>query len=137
MKKSTSTPSIFKNRNPDLARMFAEAGHPRKVMCVGLDYAKASHTVLVANGEGQELKEVLDVRNTPEGVAFLLGEVHRLCRKHGIDPKHVCFGGEDCGGFANNFIYALNAAGQRVVGFNAKDARKGSVPQKRVSPVIS
>lgn len=123
MKKSTATPSIFKNRNPDLVKMFEEAGHPRKVMCVGLDYAKATHAVLIANGEGLELKEVLDVRNTPEGVSFLLGEVGRLCRKHGIDRKHVCFGGEDCGGFANNFIYALNAAGHRVVGFNAKDAK--------------
>lgn len=123
MKKSTSIPSIFKNRNPDLVTMFAEAGHPRNVMCVGLDYAKATHTVLIANGEGQELKEVLDVFNTPKGVAFLLGEVNRLCRKHSIAPKHVCFGGEDCGGFANNFIYALNMAGYRVVGFNAKDAK--------------
>jgi hypothetical protein len=35
----------------------------------------------------------------------------------------VCFGGEDCGGFADNFIYALNVAGHRVVGFNAKDAK--------------
>ena len=123
MKKSTATPSIFKNRNPDLVKMFEEAGHPCKVMCVGLDYAKATHTVLIANGEGQELKEVLDVRNTPEGVSFLLGEVDRLCKKHGIEKTHVCFGGEDCGGFANNFIYALNAAGHRVVGVNAKDAK--------------
>jgi hypothetical protein len=36
-------------------------------MCIGLDYAKASHTVLIANGEGQKLKEVLDVHNTPQG----------------------------------------------------------------------
>lgn len=123
MKKNTSKPLVFKNRNTDLVKIFADAGHPRNVMCVGMDYAKASHTVLIVNGEGQELKSVLDVHNTPAGVAFLLGEVNRLCAKHGIDRRHVCFGGEDCGAYAHNFIYALNAAGHRVVGFNAKDAK--------------
>ena len=44
-------------------------------------------------------------------------------QKHGIAPGHVCFGGGDCGGFSNHFIYALNAAGCRVVGFNAQDAK--------------
>jgi transposase len=123
MKKSTPIPSIFKNRNPDLVKLFEQAGHPRKVMCVSLDYAKQTHTVLIANGEGQGLKEILDVRNTPAGVAFLHGNVDRLCKKHGIDKKHVCFGGEDCGWFSNNFIHALNVAGHLVVGFNAKDAK--------------
>ena len=62
-------------------------------------------------------------QHSPGGVAYLLGTVERLCRKHSIDRQHVCFGGEDCGGFADNFIYALNVAGHRVVGFNAKDAK--------------
>jgi transposase len=123
VKKDTSFALIFKNRNPDLVKLFKEAGRPSKVMCVALDYAKASHAALIANGEGEAFKQILDVRNTPEGVNFLLGEVKRLCLKHGIAPGHVCFGGEDCGGFSSNFIYALNAAGCRVVGFNAKDAK--------------
>ena len=92
-------------------------------MCVTLDYAKASLAALIANGEGEAFTQTLDVRNTPAGVDFLLGEVKRLCRKHGIAPGHVCFGGGDCGGFSNHFIYALNAAGCRVVGFNAQDAK--------------
>jgi transposase len=123
MKENTAFTSIFKNRNPDLVNLFKKAGRPDKVMCVALDYAKTSHAALIANGEGEAFKQILDVRNTPAGVNFLLGEVKRLCRKHGIAPGHVCFGGEDCGGFSNNFIYALNAAGYRVVGFNAKDAK--------------
>jgi transposase len=123
MKKDTSFVPIFKNRNPDLVKLFKQAGSPSKVMCVALDYAKASHAALIANGEGEGFKQIADVRNTPEGVDFLLGAVKRLCLKHGIASKHVCFGGEDCGGFSSNFIYALNAAGYLVVGVNAKDAK--------------
>jgi len=36
--------SIYSDGNPQINKLFEQTGHPAKVMCVALDYAKAQHT---------------------------------------------------------------------------------------------
>lgn len=98
---------IIKQHNPELASIYERAGSPSKVMCVGLDYAKTNHTAMICNGEGLILKSAFDIRNTPEGLDFLVERVGKICRKHSISLDNVFFGGEDCGNFSKNFIEAL------------------------------
>lgn len=119
-----STIGIFRQRNQELSNLFEAAGHPAKVMCVAMDYAKKTHTVIICNGEGRRLKASFNVHNTPEGLAFLTEKVHGLCSKHKISKEHVFMGGEDCGTFALNFIHALSEQGFLVLGVNPKDAKE-------------
>jgi transposase len=115
--------SIYDKANPAIEKVFEEAGARKKVMCVAFDYAKKSHTALVCNGAGMQLRGAFDVHNTPEGLEYLDKVVRGLCRKHHIKKEFVIFGGEDCGSYAFNFIHALAAKGKMVIGVNAKDAK--------------
>lgn len=115
--------SIFRRRNPDVQRLFQEAGNPEKVMCVAFDYAKASHTSIVCNGLGNQLHSRFDVHNNRLGLEYLLSITAGLCRKHHIKKEHVFFGGEDCGPYAFNFIHALVSRGYLVVGLNTKQVK--------------
>lgn len=115
--------SIFTRQNQTLIDLFKDAGHPDKVLCVPIDYAKQTHMALCCNGSGKVLKKAVPVKNNPEGIEFLLAVVDKICRKHYIEHKHVFFGGEDCGTFSLNFIYALRENGFPVIGVNAKDAK--------------
>jgi transposase len=92
-------------------------------MCVAFDYAKATHTAMICNGEGLQLRGAFNVHNTPAGLAYVQKIIHGLCRKHAIARDHVICGGEDCGAYASNFIHALAAQGLLVLGVNAKDAK--------------
>jgi hypothetical protein len=47
--------SIYSDGNPQIVQLFQKAGHPAKVMCVALDYAKATHTALICNGQGKKV----------------------------------------------------------------------------------
>jgi transposase len=114
--------SIFQRSNPAIEKLFADAGSPKKVMCIPIDYAKRQHTALVCNGEGLQLRGPFNIHNTPEGVEFLNGIVQGLCKKHSIRKQYVFFGGEDCGGFSFNFIHALLNEGYFGIGMNAHDA---------------
>jgi hypothetical protein len=114
--------SIFNRSNPAIEKVFEEAGKPEKVMCVPIDYAKKTHTALVCNGAGMQLRAPFNVHNTLEGLDFLENIITGLCRKHHIRPKHIIYGGEDCSAFCFNFIHALAARQKLVVGFNAHDA---------------
>jgi len=116
--------NIFTAQNQTLINLFKDAGHPDKVLCIPIDYAKQTHMALCCNGSGKVLKKAFPVKNTPEGITFLLEVVDKICRKHHIAREHVFFGGEDCGTFSLNFIYDLRAAGFLVMGVNAKDAKK-------------
>lgn len=116
--------SIFARTNPAIEKVFAEAGSPRKVMCVPIDYAKTTHTALACNAAGMQLKEPFNVHNTPEGIRFVLKSADALCRKHHIRKQHVIFAGEDCGGFCFNFVHALAARGRLVIGVNSHEAAK-------------
>jgi transposase len=116
--------SIFQRQNPAIEKLFVEAGSPKKVMCVPIDYAKKQHTALVCNGEGMPLRGTFNIYNNPAGVEFLEDVVGGLCRKHSIRKAHVFFGGEDCSAIAFNFIYALLQKGYTGIGLNARDAAK-------------
>ena len=111
--------SIFQRSNPAIEKIFAEAGSPKKVMCVPIDYAKKQHTALVCNGEGMQLRGVFNVHNTAEGVDFLEDIIKGLCKKHSIRKAHVFFGGEDCTAFCYNFIHALLERKYLGIGINA------------------
>lgn len=114
--------SIFTRQNQTLIDLFNDAGHPDRVLCIPIDYAKQTHVALCCNGSGKVLKKSVPVKNNMEGIEFLLEVVDNICRKHHIERKHVFFGGEDCGTFSLNFIYGLRENGFPVIGVNAKDA---------------
>ncbi|RLB60274.1 MAG: hypothetical protein DRH08_15645 [Deltaproteobacteria bacterium] len=115
--------SIFRKRNPDVEALFEKAGKKSKVMCVAFDYAKKSHTCVVCDGDGRQLRGRFDIDNNRKGLKFLLGIVVGLCRKHCIKREHVFCGGEDCGSYAFNFIHALVSRGFLVIGINTKQAK--------------
>ena len=116
--------SIFTRQNQTLIDLFKDAGHPDKVLCIPIDYAKLTHMALCCNGSGKVLKKAFPVKNTPEGIGFLIEIADKICRKHHIERKHVFLGGEDCGTFSLNFIYGLRERGFIVMGVNARDAKE-------------
>ena len=116
--------SIFQRSNPAIEKVFQDAGSPKKVMCVPIDYAKRQHTALVCNGKGEQLRSVFHIHNNPAGIEFVEDVIQGLCRKHSIRREHVFFGGEDCSAIAFNFIHALLQRGYLGIGLNARDAAK-------------
>jgi len=48
-------------------------------MCVPIDYAKKDHVVMFCNGYGDILRKPFSVKNTPEGVNYLIEQVTRSC----------------------------------------------------------
>jgi len=93
-------------------------------MCVPMDYAKKDHVVMFCNGNGDILRKPFPVKNSLEGKKYLVDQVIKSCRYRGIKRKHVLFGGEDCGSYADNFIEALRSDKWLVAGVNAYDAKK-------------
>jgi len=120
MKKRT----IYANQSQELLSLFEEAGIGAKVMCVPIDYAKKDHVVMFCNGHGDIVRKPFSVKNSPEGVKYLIEQVTRSCRHHRINKKHVFFGGEDVGSYAENFASTLRSEGWLVAGVNAHDAKK-------------
>ncbi|UCG65646.1 MAG: transposase [Deltaproteobacteria bacterium] len=120
MKKST----IYSNQSQELLRVFEEAGNNSKIMCVPIDFAKKNHIVMFCNGYGDILRKPFSVKNSLEGVKYLIEQVRRSCRHRGINSHHVFFGGEDVGSFAENFVNTLRSKGWLVAGVNAHDAKK-------------
>jgi len=120
MKKRT----IYANQSQELLGIFERAGNSAKVLCVPIDYAKKDHVVMFCNGYGDILRKPFPVKNTPEGIKYLIDQVSRSCRHHKIDEKHVFFGGEDVGSYAQNFATTLRSGGWLVAGINARDAKK-------------
>jgi transposase len=116
--------SIYPQGNPQLLKMFEQAGHPAKVMCVAMDYAKAQHTILICNGLGDRLKPDFAVDNTATGAAKLLSEVRACAKNRKIRSEHVFFGGEDRPAFAVNFVRKLTQEKFLVVQVNAWEAKQ-------------
>jgi transposase len=116
--------SIYATPNPQLRKLFEEAGDARKVLCAPIDYAKSKHTVLFCNGLGDILKQPFVVVNSPAGVAQLLAQLQTTCRRHKLKPKHTFFGGEDIPVWAENFIAALRSKNYLVARVNAWEAKK-------------
>jgi len=120
MKKRT----IYTNQSQELHRLFEQAGGGAKLMCVPMDYAKKDHVVMFCNGYGNILRKPFSVKNSPEGVTYLIGQTMRSCHHRGIRPEHVFFGGEDVNSYAENFVHAIRSEGWIVAGVNAHDAKK-------------
>ena len=116
--------TIYSNCNPQLLRIFEQAGHPAKVLCVALDYAKAQHMALFCNGVGDLLKSVFAVDNTAAGADQLIKEVRACAHRKKIDLQHVFCGGEDQPAFAENFLRRLRQEGLLLVRVNAWEAKK-------------
>jgi len=116
--------SIYGQQSQELLRIYEEAGTSKKVLVGAIDYAKQDHVVMLCNGNGDILRKPFAVKNTPEGVEFLLTQVNGTCRYHKIKPKHAFFGGEDCGSYTENFAECLRDRGWLVAGVNAEDAKK-------------
>lgn len=114
---------IFPRKNQKLVELFESAGHPGKVACVALDYAKTTHTALICDGQGRRLKGAFPVENSPEGLSFVLDRVEKICRKHAISPRHVFFGGEACGTYALNFIHAIEQKKFLILSVDPKEAK--------------
>jgi hypothetical protein len=131
MKKTT----IYSNQSQELLRLFEEAGNNSKMMCVPIDYAKKDHIVMFCNGYGDILRKPFSVKNSPEGVKYLTEQVSRSCRHRGINSKHVFFGGEDVGSYAENFVNTLRSKGWLVAGVNAHDAKKQRGPIFKPAPI--
>jgi len=114
---------VFKQRNQDIVRIFERAGNPAKVACVIFDYAKASHKVLICDGNGRSLKEPFDVENSPAGLEFVCRQIDKTRQRFAIHPAHVVIGGEDCGSFSLNFVDAMARKGFLVIGVHAHAAK--------------
>jgi transposase len=115
--------NIYQNQSQELLSLFEQAADNAKVMCVPIDYAKKDHVVMFCNGYGDILRKPFSVKNSPEGVDYLTDQVLRSCRQRSISKKHVFFGGEQVGSFADNFVATLRSQGWLVAGVNAHDAK--------------
>jgi hypothetical protein len=100
MKKRT----LYANQSQELLSLFEEAGSGAKVMCVPKD-----HVVMFCNGYGDIVRKPFSVKNSPEGVEYLIEQVTGSCRHRRINPRHVFFGGEDVGSYAENFASTLRS----------------------------
>jgi len=116
--------NIFQNRSQQLLRLFEKAGNRLKMMCVPIDYAKKDHIVMFCNGHGDIVRKPFSVKNSLEGVKYLIDQVMRSCRQRHIKKEHVFFGGEDTNSYAENFANALRAKDWLVANVNAHDAKK-------------
>ena len=116
--------NIYLNQSQELLSLFEDAGNNSRIMCVPMDYAKKDHIVMFCDGNGHILKKPFSVRNNPEGIEYLTDQVTRSCRRRQIEHKHVFFGGEDVGSYAENFVNTLRSGGWVVAGVNAHDAKK-------------
>ena len=116
--------SIYSYSNPEIIKLFERAGHPAKVLCVALDYAKGQHTVLICNGLGDRVKGTFVVDNTPAGAKLLLGEVRQCAKQRKIPAAQIFFGGEDYPSFAENFLRHLRQEDFLVLRVNAWEAKQ-------------
>jgi transposase len=117
-------PSIYPDRSQELLALFEQAGNNSKVMCVPIDYAKKDHLVMFCNGYGEVLRQPFSVKNSIDGVNYLIDQVTRSCRQRHIESRYVFFGGEDVNSYAENFANTLRAKGWLVANVNAYDAKK-------------
>ena len=115
--------SIYPDCNPQVIKLFERAGHPAKVLCVALDYAKAQHTVLICNGLGERLRGTFAVENTPAGARQLLEQVGHCAKQRKLRPEQIFFGGEDYPSFAENFLRHLRQEKFLVLRINAWEAK--------------
>lgn len=116
--------NIFQNQSQEILSLFESAENRSKVMCVPIDYAKKDHMVMFCDGNGRIIRKPFSVKNSIKGKNYLIDQVMKSCRRHGINQQHIFLGGEDCGTYTNNFIAALRSENLLVAGVNAHDAKQ-------------
>ena len=115
--------NVFQNQSQEILSLFEMAADKSKVMCIPIDYAKKDHMAMFCNGNGRIIRKPFSIKNSPEGKNYLIDQVTKSCRHHGINLQHIFFGGEDCGSYADNFISTLRSENWLVAGVNAHDAK--------------
>ena len=116
--------NIYQDQSQELFQIFEQAGHNSNVMCIPIDYAKKEHVVMFCNGYGDIVRKPFNVKNTPEGVEYLIDQTMRSCGHRNINKEYAFFGGEDVNSYAENFVNALRTKGWLVANVNAHDAKK-------------
>jgi len=116
--------NIYQDRSQELFQLFEQAGNNSNVMCIPIDYAKKDHVVMFCNGYGDIVRKPFNVKNSPEGVEYLIDQATRSCRHRHVKKEHAFFGGEDVNSYAENFVNALRTKGWLVANVNAHDAKK-------------
>ena len=116
--------NIYQDRSQELFQLFEQAGNNSNVMCIPIDYAKKDHVVMFCNGYGDIVRKPFNVKNSPEGVEYLIDQATRSCRHRHVKKVHAFFGGEDVNSYAENFVNALRTKGWLVANVNAHDAKK-------------
>ena len=115
--------NIYVNQSQELLTLFEESGNNAKIMCMPMDYAKKEHVVMFCDGNGDILRKPFPVKNSPEGVGYMIEQLKRSCNHRHINHNHVFFGGEDPGSYADNFVRTLRSGGWLVANVNARDAK--------------
>ncbi len=115
--------NVFQNQSQEILSLFEMTKDRSKVMCIPIDYAKKDHVVMFCNGNGRIIRKPFSINNSKQGKDYLLDQVKKSCRHHGISLQHIVFGGEDCGSYADNFISTLRSESWLVAGVNAHDAK--------------
>ncbi len=116
--------NIYQNRSQELCALFESADNTSKIMCIPIDYAKKHHVAMFCNGYGDIIRKPFPVKNSPEGVDYLVDQVKRLCAHRRIQLQHVFFGGEDVSSYSENFVNSLRSMGWLVASVNAYEAKK-------------
>ncbi len=116
--------SIYTDQSQELLTLFEKAGNSSKIICVPIDFAKKDHLVMFCNGHGDILRKPFSVKNSPEGIDYLTKQLLNSCKHRNIDQKHIFFGGEDPGSYAENFVSSLRSNGWLVATVNAHEAKK-------------
>jgi hypothetical protein len=84
--------NIFQNQSQEILTLFERAKDRSKTMCIPMDYAKKDHVVIFCNGNGKILRKPFSIKNSTEGVEYLIDQVTRSSRHHEIDIKHTFLG---------------------------------------------
>ncbi|WP_200393103.1 IS110 family transposase [Roseibacillus ishigakijimensis] len=117
-------PSVYRNQNTLIRAIFHKASHPRKVLCVALDYAKQKHLALICDGNGDVLKAPFPVDNNSAGIAFLIEQITATAQRRKIPKDQIFLGGEDEASYVANFTAALRKEGYLVLRVNAYEAKE-------------
>ena len=66
---------------------------------------------MFCNHYGDILRRPFSVKNSPDGVKYLVVQATRSCRRRGIKKNHIFFGGEDANSYAKNLVNTLRSKG--------------------------
>jgi transposase len=117
--------NIFRNESQKLDAAFIEAGLPERVLLVPLDFAKITHYACFCDGRGTYIRKAFTVKNTKEGIDYLVDQIERTRAARSIKSKrHVIIGGEDSASYTRNFMDRLFEFGYLTVRLDSKEVHR-------------